>query len=101
MKRLRSNSRNLRAKKVACTVSAAALMLGVSQAASIGLHFQENYCGSAAYSGFPVTLSAFGIAPSGWENLTAMDTGYSSCVGPLGYTLNQVISTNTSTGGLN
>lgn len=101
MKRPRSSIRNPRAKKVACTVSAAALMLGVSQAASIGLHFQENYCGSAAYSGFPVTLSAFGIPPSGWENLTAMDTGYGSCAGPLGYTFNQVISTNTSTGGLN
>jgi hypothetical protein len=93
-----NNSRN---KKVACTVSAAALMLGVSSAATIGLHFQENYCGSASYSGFPVTLTAFGIAPTSWENLLPMNTGYSSCAGPLGYNLSEVIDTTTSTGGLN
>lgn len=76
-------------------------MLGVSSAATIGLHFQENYCGSAVYSGFPVTLTAFGVAPGSWENLTQMDTGYSSCKGPLGYNLSEVIDTTTSTGGLN
>ena len=32
-----------RTKKIACTVSAAALMLGVSSAATVGLHFQCNY----------------------------------------------------------
>jgi hypothetical protein len=88
-------------KKVACTVSAAALMLGVSSAATIGLHFMENYCGAPAYSGYPVTITAFGIAPSAWENLYEMNTGYSSCSGPLGYQTNEVIDTDTSTNGLN
>ncbi len=88
-------------KKVACTVSAAALMLGVSSAATIGLHFQENYCGAPAYSGYPVTLTAFGIAPSSWENLLPMDTGYSSCSGPLSYNFTELIDTTTSTNGIN
>jgi hypothetical protein len=96
-------------KKVACTVSAAALMLGASSATTVGLHFMEYYCGNNSYSGFPVTLTAFGIAPSGWENLTPMNTGYgsvgngyqSSDCTALGYTLNEVISTTTSTNGLN
>jgi hypothetical protein len=90
-----------RTKKVACTVSAAALMLGVSSAATIGLHFQDNYCASAPYTGFPVTLTAFGIAPSGWENLTQMDTGYGCVPNMVIYTLNEVIDSTTSTDGLN
>ena len=101
MKRPHVAVKSSRNKKIACTVSAAALMLGVSSAATIGLHFQENYCGSAAYSGYPVTLAAFGIASNGWENLTPMNTGYGSCSGPLGYNLSEVINTNTSTDGLN
>ena len=77
-------------------------MLGVSPAATVGLHFMENYCGAPAYSGFPVTLTAFGIAPTGWQNLMQMDSGYGGCATPsLGYTLNQVITTTTTTGGLN
>jgi len=91
-------------RKIACTVSAAALMLGVSTAATIGLHFQENYCGSPAYSGYPVTMTAFGIETNGWENLLQMNTGYSSCGltnAPYGYTLNETIDTTTSTDGLN
>ena len=76
-------------------------MLGVSEAATVGLHFQENYCGSAAYSGFPVTLTAFGIAPTGWENLTPMETGYSSCNPMQFYTLNEVIDSTTASDGLN
>jgi hypothetical protein len=75
-------------------------MLGVSSAATIGLHFQENYCGSAAYSGYPVTLIAFGIQSNGWENLLPMNSGYGSCYGPLGYNLSEVINTTSSTGGL-
>ena len=58
MKKISCSSRN---KKIACTISAAALMLGVSSAATIGLHFQENYCSAQAYSGYPVTMTAFGI----------------------------------------
>lgn len=101
MKRTRLSSLNNGAgKKVACTVSAAALMLGVSQAATVGLHFQVNYCGDVRYTGFQVSMTAFGIPPSGWENLKMMECGY--CTGDLAfYTLNQVVDTTTSTGGLN
>jgi hypothetical protein len=101
MKRPLGSINSSRNKKIACTVSAAALMLGVSSGATIGLHFMENYCGSPAYSGYPVTFTAFGIESNGWENLLEMNTGYSSCGGPLGYTLNEVIDTTTSTNGLN
>jgi hypothetical protein len=102
MKRIRLSSPNRGAgKKVACTVSAAALMLGVSQAATVGLHFQVNYCADNRYTGFPVTMTAFGIGPSGWENLTQMDTGYGCASGSGPYTLSQIINTTTSTGGLN
>ena len=102
MKRLHRLPRKNQVGKVACTVSAAALMLGVSHAATVAMHFQENYCGSARYSGYPVTLTAFGVAPNGWQNLTPMDTGYGACTAPMSlYTLNQTITTSTSTGGLN
>jgi hypothetical protein len=78
------------------------LMLGVSQAATVGLYFRVNYCADATYSATNVTMTAFGAAPSAWQNLTPMDTGY-GCTpawsGP--YTLSQVINTTTSTGGLN
>lgn len=86
---------------MACTVSAAALMLGVSQAATVGLHFQAHYCYDSRYTGFPVTMTAFGIGPSGWQNLTPMDTGYGCGTGGGPYTLAQTINTTTSTGGLN
>src|SRR5271168_1204238 len=101
MKNLRSSFPSSRDKKIACTISAAALMLGVSSAATVGLHFQENYCGSYAYSGYPITLTAFGIAPSSWENLTPMDTGYGVCSGPLGYTLSEEIGTTVTNSFLN
>jgi hypothetical protein len=107
MKKLRCSSRISLNKKIACTVSAAALMLGVSSAATVGLHFQVSYCTGAGlpdagYSGFPVTLTAFGVESNGWENLLMMDTGYNGCswTSP-GYTLNEVITTDTSTNGLN
>jgi hypothetical protein len=101
MKRLRIPSISPRNKKIAGTISAAALMLGVSSAATVGLHFQDNYCGSPTYTGYEVQLTAFGVAPGGWENLTPMNTGYDGCSGPLGYTFNEVIDSTTSTNGLN
>jgi hypothetical protein len=106
MKKTRSRSQSTAPRKVVCTVSAAALMLGVSQAATIGLHFQVDYCTSggtpnAAYSGYPVTVTAFGIPTNQWENLIPMATGYQGCCGPLGYSTNEVIDTDTSTNGLN
>jgi hypothetical protein len=101
MKKLRSYSRNPHARNVAYTVSAAALMLGVSQAATVGLSFRVNYCQNHNYDGPIVSMTAFGIAPNSWQNLTPMDTGYacSSGIGP--YTLMQTINKTTSTGGLN
>jgi hypothetical protein len=107
MKRLFGSMISSRNKKIACTVSAAALMLGVSSAATVGLHFQCNYYCSAtrtAYSGTVVTLPAFGIQPNGWENLTATPSGYSggACAFMVpGFTLEEIIDTTTSTNGLN
>src|SRR5579884_842288 len=101
MKNQLRSFRHSRFKKSACTVSAAALMLGVSHAATVAMHFQEHYCGDNRYSGYPVTMTAFGVPPSGWQNLTPMETGYSSCNPMQNYTLTQTVSTNTSTGGLN
>jgi hypothetical protein len=77
-------------------------MLGVSSAATIGLHFQVNYCASTPYSGFPVTMTAFGVASNGWENLTPMPSGY-GCGGSVTwiYTLSETIDTTTATNGLN
>lgn len=106
MKKLPLRSRSSSVRKVACTVSAAALMLGVSSGATIGLHFMENYCGAYSYTGTPVTMTAFGIAPTGWENLAMMQTGYGGCnplsaPSNLAYTTNEVIDTTTLTNGLN
>lgn len=104
MKKLPWRSPVSSVRKVACTVSAAALMLGVSPGATVGLHFMENYCGAYTYSGFPVTMTAFGVAPSGWENLAEMQTGYGTCdplSGPDVYTTNEVVDTTTDTNGLN
>jgi len=104
MKRLFGSMISSRSKKIACTVSAAALMLGVSSAATVGLHFQCTYnCGGApAYSGFPVTMTAFGIESNAWENLTPMPNAYGGCVWTSpGYETNEVIDIDTSTNGLN
>jgi len=104
MKKLHRMTNMSRTKKIACTVSAAALMLGVSSAATVGLHFQDNYCSYTNYSGFLVNLTAFGIAPSGWENLLEVSSGYDDCKltnAPYGYTLEEVIDTTTTTNGLN
>jgi hypothetical protein len=99
MKKLRSNTGKPGLKKVACTVSAAALMLGVDQAATVGFNFQCNYNGpTGSYSGAYVTATAFGIATNGWESLTQMGTGYSTQDNS---PLVEVIDTTTSSGGLN
>ena len=99
MKRPHSYSSNNRARKVVCTVSAAALMLGVSQAATVGFNFQVNYCAAPSYAGAVVTAQAFGIGTNGWQSLSQMDTGY-GCTANY-YTLNQVINSSSSGGGLN
>ena len=72
---------NLNLKKTFLAIPAAALMLGVSQGqTTIGLNFQAYYYSSgttpqtigygAGYqtTGFPVTGTAFGIAPANWWN---------------------------------
>ena len=101
MKRLRINP-NTSTRKTVCTVSAAALMLGVSHAASIGFNLQVDYCGATAAYRNNVTATAFGIPASDWENLTPMMTGFGDTpCDQFAYSLNQVISTNTSSGGLN
>jgi hypothetical protein len=106
MKQLHLPRKNNRAKQIACTVSAAALMLGVSHATTVAMHFQVNYCGYVGYTGFPVTAAAFGVQPSGWQNLTQMMSGYAGsgpCAlgSPYFYSLSETVSTNTSSGGLN
>ncbi len=99
MKRLVPNVGQGRAKQIVCTVSAAALMLGVSEAATIGFNFQCNYNGlTGSYSGSYVTASAFGISTNGWQSLTQMGTGYST---PVVSPLMETIDTTTSSGGLN
>ncbi|HWX22817.1 MAG TPA: LamG-like jellyroll fold domain-containing protein [Candidatus Binatia bacterium] len=56
-------------KQTALAVPAAALMLGSSQGAEIGINFQDDYTGYASYSGKPVTATAFGIDPTNWFNM--------------------------------
>ena len=89
---------NTRGRKVACTVSAAALMLGVSHSATVGFHFQSEWQNATAYSGKLVTATAFGVPANSWENLTPLRTGYYGDNGP--FSTNELISTTTSTGGL-
>src|SRR5215469_2064916 len=99
MKKLRSRRESGSRKQAVCTVSAAALMLGVSHAATVGFNFQTHYCSVASYSGAVVTAPAFGIGTNGWESLAQMDTGY-GCTANY-YTLNQTIDTTSSGAGLN
>jgi len=103
IKIMKMNRRDLsrkRTPRAVCTVSAAALMLGVSHAATIGFNFQTHYCSAASYSGAPVTAPAFGIDPSGWENLSQMDTGY-GCDSQGPFALSEDINTSTADDGLN
>jgi len=102
MKKTRSPHPHSRVAQAACTVSAAALMLGVSSAATVGFNLQVDWtdAGSAGYTGKPVTATAFGIGTNGWENLNPLPTGYNG-KNPGPYTTNEVIDATTSTGGLN
>jgi hypothetical protein len=88
-------------RKMAGTISAAALMLGVSQAATVGFNFQVSYCYNASYSGAVVTGTAFGIEPGSWESLSPMDTGYGCVPNSDTYTLSETINKTSSGGGLN
>ncbi len=103
MKKSRLCSPDHRVRTVACSVSAAALMLGVSQAATVGFNLQCDWddAGAPSYTGKAVTATAFGIAPLGWENLTPMPTGYGSGDSGPFVGFNEVIDTTTSSGGLN
>lgn len=77
-------------------------MLGVSRAATVGINFQNNYCGAPSYSGAIVTTTAFGIPASGWESLTQMMSGYGSAPCNLqNYSLSEIIDTTTAADGLN
>ncbi len=87
--------------RAVCTVSAAALMLGASQAATVGLHFQPDWSTTAAqYTGYQVTATAFGVPPESWQNLTPLPTGYNNADNPGPYTLSEIINTTTTTNGL-
>jgi hypothetical protein len=104
MKKLLGSVKNSRRNKLACTVSASALMLGVSHAAVVGLNFQVTWSdlGAPAYTGFPVTAAAFGVPAASWENLTPMDTGYASGFGlPGPFYLTETIDATNNSGGLN
>jgi hypothetical protein len=100
-KGFRFGSSKTQVRKIAGTVSAAALMLGVSPAATVGFNFQVNYCSYPSYSGAVVTATAFGIEANNWESLTPMDTGYNSCYGENYLTLRETINEASSGGGLN
>jgi len=83
------------ARKVACTVSAAALMLGVSQAATVGINFPVSYsCCVGNYVNY-VNAPAFGIPQSGWESLSPTGTGYNQPGCPLYIYGQNVINTTT------
>jgi hypothetical protein len=98
MKRNRSSSKAGSARRMACTVSAASLMLGVSQAATVGLKFTVDY-GLNNYVNY-VNGPAFGVPMNNWQNLTGMPTGYHSGVGNMTFSLSETIDTTTSTNGL-
>ncbi len=102
MKRRRYNS-NVSLRKMACGVSAAALMLGVSEAVTIGFNLQVDYCGASSAYRNNVTATAFGIPATSWENLTPMMTGYGDFpCNQIGYSLPpETIDTNSVAGGLN
>src|SRR5437016_5144834 len=100
MKKLRPHS-NTRARKISCTVSAAALMLGASHAATVGFNFQTTYCAAASYSGAVVTAPAFGVGTNAWESLTPVNTGYSCAGGCAAFALGLTINTTSTGGGLN
>jgi hypothetical protein len=99
MKRYQSQFPQLGGGKLACTVSAAALMLGVSHAATIGLKFTVDYCGFPNYVNY-VNAPAFGIPMKQWQNLSPMGTGYHSCSGFPFFDLLETIDTTTATDGL-
>ena len=104
MKTLHRSVNHSRRRKLACTVSASALMLGVSHAAVVGFNFQVTWTdiGAPAYSGFPVTAAAFGVPAASWENLTPMDTGYATGFGlPGPFYLTETIDATNDSGGLN
>jgi hypothetical protein len=73
MKRKLLNSIML--KQMALAVPAAALMLGSSQGAQIGINFQADSSPYTSYSGKPVTATAFGIDPAHWFSMAPIPTG--------------------------
>ncbi|HEV7924827.1 MAG TPA: hypothetical protein VGR14_05700, partial [Verrucomicrobiae bacterium] len=87
MKRRNSSGRTM--KQLFLAVPASALMLGASQAqTTVGLNFQAWYYSSgttpqtvgygAGYqtTGFPVTATAFGVAPENWFNPDPLDANF-------------------------
>lgn len=85
MKRARSCSSNNRARKAVCTVSAAALMLGITHAATVGINFPVSYSSTVGNYINYVNAPAFGIPQSGWQSLSPTGTGYGGATGGLLY----------------
>src|ERR1035437_495682 len=85
MKRARSYSSNDRARKVVCTVSAAALMLGITHAATVGINFPVSYSSTVGNYINYVNAPAFGIPQSGWQSLSPTGTGYGGSTAGLLY----------------
>ncbi len=68
-------------------------MLGVSQAATVGINFPVNYsCCTGNYVNY-VNAPAFGLPQSGWESVTPTGTGYSMPGCPLYIENTNVITT--------
>ena len=92
-----------RTRTSACTVSAAALMLGVSQAATIGINFPVDWTdgGAPSYTGAQITATALGIPVAEWQSLTPTPTGYNKQgANPGPFTFDETISTASNTNGL-
>lgn len=71
-------------------------MLGVSQAATIGINFQVDYSdgGAPSYTGMQIAASALGIPVAEWQSLYPTPTGYNNQgTAPGPYTLSEVLST--------
>lgn len=70
-----------RSSSTGAIVSASALMLGMSQAATIGINWTTTFAGYGAPSGAIVTQTAFGVAPADWTNIASAPTGSATAAG--------------------
>jgi len=85
MKKSRLGSPDHRVRTAACTVSAAALMLGITHAATVGINFPVSYSTVVGNYVNYVNAPAFGIPQSGWQSLSPTGTGYGGATANLLY----------------